>query len=195
MAPPPGQVWGWPPRPPPLAISSAAISALWRENFSGSDLPSPHVFTLEDRSNFSLESGIPDYPLSPEVKLDPRTPIQSEFWSRFLDFRDRQIRDKYFLCQDGCITKPTGFGGFELVVAYNTCKEWQWARWERKEFSCWGCGPACCFDHTSAPKGSCKTRDTEELLAHREPQMGYCLWVLSYYFFCLLWLYLFIVWL
>jgi nuclear pore complex protein Nup53 len=74
---PPGQVWGWPPRPPPLAISSAAISALWRENFSGSDLPSPHVFTLEDRSNFSLESGIPDYPLSPEVKLDPRTPIQS----------------------------------------------------------------------------------------------------------------------
>jgi nuclear pore complex protein Nup53 len=32
---------------------------------------------LEDLSDFSLESGVPDYPLSPEVKLDPRTPIQS----------------------------------------------------------------------------------------------------------------------
>jgi len=75
-----------------------------------------------------------------------------EFWSRFLEFRERQIRDKHFLCHDGCTTKPTGFDGFELVVAYNTCKEWQWARWERKEFSCWGCGPACCFDHTSTPE-------------------------------------------
>jgi nuclear pore complex protein Nup53 len=56
---------------------AAAVSALWRENFSGSDLPPPPVFTLEDRSDFSPESGIPDYPLSPEVKSDPRTPIQS----------------------------------------------------------------------------------------------------------------------
>jgi hypothetical protein len=32
---------------------------------------------LEDRSDFSREYGIPDYPLSPEVKSDPRTPIQS----------------------------------------------------------------------------------------------------------------------
>lgn len=56
---------------------AAAVSALWRENFAGSDLPPPPVFTLEDRSDFSPESGIPDYPLSPEAKSDPRTPIQS----------------------------------------------------------------------------------------------------------------------
>jgi hypothetical protein len=49
---------------------------IWHGNFSGSDLP-PTVFTLEDRSDFSREYGIPDYPLSPEVKSDPRTPIQS----------------------------------------------------------------------------------------------------------------------
>lgn len=34
------------------------------------------MFTLEDRSDFSPESGIPDYPLSPEAKSDPRTPVQ-----------------------------------------------------------------------------------------------------------------------
>ncbi|KAL2554951.1 Nuclear pore complex protein [Forsythia ovata] len=56
---------------------AAAVSALWRENFANSDLPPPPVFTLEDRSDFSPESGIPDYPVSPEVKSDPRTPVQS----------------------------------------------------------------------------------------------------------------------
>ncbi|GMH03705.1 hypothetical protein Nepgr_005544 [Nepenthes gracilis] len=56
---------------------AAAVSALWRENFSSSDLPPPPVFTLEDRSDFSPESGILDYPLSPEVKSDPRTPVRS----------------------------------------------------------------------------------------------------------------------
>ncbi|WCJ40842.1 mitotic phosphoprotein N' end (MPPN) family protein [Euphorbia peplus] len=56
---------------------AAAVSALWRENFGGSDLPPPPMFTLEDRSDFSPESGIPDYPLSPEAKSDPRTPGQS----------------------------------------------------------------------------------------------------------------------
>ncbi|OAY36621.1 nuclear pore complex protein NUP35 [Manihot esculenta] len=56
---------------------AAAVSALWRENFSGSDLPPPPMYTLEDRSDFSPESGIPDYPLSPEVKSDPRSPIQN----------------------------------------------------------------------------------------------------------------------
>lgn len=55
---------------------AAAVSALWRENFANSDLPPPPVFTLEDRSDFSPESGIPDYPISPEVKSDPRTPFQ-----------------------------------------------------------------------------------------------------------------------
>ncbi|KAF4366186.1 hypothetical protein F8388_014904 [Cannabis sativa] len=56
---------------------AAAVSALWRENFGGSDLPPPPNFTLEDRSDFSPESGIPDYPVSPEVRSDPRSPGQS----------------------------------------------------------------------------------------------------------------------
>ncbi|GAB4842287.1 Nucleoporin nup35 [Ancistrocladus abbreviatus] len=56
---------------------AAAVSALWRENLASSDLPPPPVFTLEDRSDFSPESGVLDYPLSPEVKSDPRTPVRS----------------------------------------------------------------------------------------------------------------------
>ncbi|XP_074276013.1 nuclear pore complex protein NUP35 [Silene latifolia] len=55
---------------------AAAVSALWRENFANSDLPPPPVFTLEDRSDFSPESGIMDYPMSPDAKSDPRTPLQ-----------------------------------------------------------------------------------------------------------------------
>ncbi|KAL0441493.1 UNVERIFIED_CONTAM: Nuclear pore complex protein [Sesamum radiatum] len=56
---------------------AAAVSALWRENFANSDLPPPPVFTLEDRFDISPESGIPDYPVSPEVKSDPRTPVHT----------------------------------------------------------------------------------------------------------------------
>ena len=56
---------------------AAAVSALWRENFAGSDLPPPPVYTLEDRSDYSPESGIPDYPVSPEIKSDLRTPGHS----------------------------------------------------------------------------------------------------------------------
>ncbi|CAN4086857.1 unnamed protein product [Withania somnifera] len=56
---------------------AAAVSALWRENFATSDLPPPPVFTLEDRSDVSPELGIPDYITSPEVKSDPRTPVQA----------------------------------------------------------------------------------------------------------------------
>lgn len=56
---------------------AAAVSALRRENFGGSDLPPPPVFTLEDRSDFSPESGILDYQTSPEPKSDPRTPIHT----------------------------------------------------------------------------------------------------------------------
>ncbi|PON54329.1 Nucleoporin, NUP [Parasponia andersonii] len=56
---------------------AAAVSALWRANFVGSDLPPPPVFTLEDRSDFSPESGIPEYPVSPEIRSDPRSPVQS----------------------------------------------------------------------------------------------------------------------
>ncbi|KAI4329218.1 hypothetical protein L6164_021505 [Bauhinia variegata] len=56
---------------------AAAVSALWRENFGSSDLPPPPVYTLEDKYDFSPESGIPDYQLSPETKSDPRTPMQT----------------------------------------------------------------------------------------------------------------------
>ncbi|TQE12228.1 hypothetical protein C1H46_002153 [Malus baccata] len=56
---------------------AAAVSALWRESGGGSDLPPPPLYTLEDRSDFSPESGIPDYPVSPEIKSDPRTPVHS----------------------------------------------------------------------------------------------------------------------
>ncbi|XP_057744520.1 nuclear pore complex protein NUP35 isoform X2 [Arachis stenosperma] len=56
---------------------AAAVSALWRENFGGSDLPPPPVFTLEDRSDFSPESGLPDYQISPESKSNIRTPVQA----------------------------------------------------------------------------------------------------------------------
>ncbi|MBA0794161.1 hypothetical protein Gohar_018512 [Gossypium harknessii] len=56
---------------------AAAVSALWQENFGGSDLPPPPMYTLEDRSDFSPESGILDYPMSPEIKSDPKSPVQS----------------------------------------------------------------------------------------------------------------------
>lgn len=57
---------------------AAAVSALWRENFSSSDLPPPPVFTLEDRADFSPETGIADYPMSPEARSDQRTPIPGQ---------------------------------------------------------------------------------------------------------------------
>ncbi|EOA31012.1 hypothetical protein CARUB_v10014156mg [Capsella rubella] len=56
---------------------AAAVSALWRENFGGSDLPPPPMNTLDDLSDFSPESGIADYSASPDVKSDRRTPFQS----------------------------------------------------------------------------------------------------------------------
>ncbi|XP_010545674.1 PREDICTED: nuclear pore complex protein NUP35 [Tarenaya hassleriana] len=56
---------------------AAAVSALWRENFGGSDLPPPPMYTLEDRSDFSPESGIADYSASPDIKSDKRSPFQS----------------------------------------------------------------------------------------------------------------------
>lgn len=55
---------------------AAAVSALWRENFGGTDPPPPPIFTLEDRADFSPESGIADYSMSPETKSDMRTPIR-----------------------------------------------------------------------------------------------------------------------
>ncbi|KAG4154465.1 hypothetical protein ERO13_D03G059150v2 [Gossypium hirsutum] len=56
---------------------AAAVSALWQENFGSSDLPPPPMYTLEDRSDFSPESRILDYPMSPEIKSDPKSPVQS----------------------------------------------------------------------------------------------------------------------
>ncbi|XP_028778955.1 nuclear pore complex protein NUP35-like [Neltuma alba] len=56
---------------------AAAASSLWRESTSVSDLPPPPIYTLEDRSDISPESGIPDYQISPETKSDPRSPIQT----------------------------------------------------------------------------------------------------------------------
>ncbi|XP_043723012.1 nuclear pore complex protein NUP35 [Telopea speciosissima] len=55
---------------------AAAVSALWRENFGGADPPPPPIFTLEDRADFSPESGIVDYPMSPETKSEMRTPVR-----------------------------------------------------------------------------------------------------------------------
>ncbi|KAI3727252.1 hypothetical protein L1987_67064 [Smallanthus sonchifolius] len=61
---------------------AAAVSALWRENFATSDLPPPPMFTLEDRSDFSPESGIQDYPVgSPERNSNPRTPARTPSFS------------------------------------------------------------------------------------------------------------------
>ncbi|KAG2271808.1 hypothetical protein Bca52824_066363 [Brassica carinata] len=56
---------------------AAAVSALWRENLGGSDLPPPPMYTLDDRSDFSPESGIADYSASPDVKSERRTPFLS----------------------------------------------------------------------------------------------------------------------
>lgn len=56
---------------------AAAVSALWRDNLRGSDLPPPPIYTLNDRSDFSPESGIHDHPASPEIKSDLKTGAQS----------------------------------------------------------------------------------------------------------------------
>lgn len=41
---------------------AAAVSALWRENFSSSDPPPPPVFTLDDRADFSPEPALAELP-------------------------------------------------------------------------------------------------------------------------------------
>ncbi|KAF9615498.1 hypothetical protein IFM89_023880 [Coptis chinensis] len=54
---------------------AAAVSALWRENFGGTDPPPPPVFTLEDRVDFSPE--LVDYPDFKTPVL--ATPLKSRF--------------------------------------------------------------------------------------------------------------------
>ncbi|KAE8705158.1 Nuclear pore complex protein NUP35 [Hibiscus syriacus] len=56
---------------------AAAVSALRGENSGGSNLPPPPMYTLEDRADISPEYRGLDYPISPENKSDPRTPVQS----------------------------------------------------------------------------------------------------------------------
>ncbi|KAI3907420.1 hypothetical protein MKX01_036337 [Papaver californicum] len=59
---------------------AAAVSALRRENFGGSDPPPPPCFTLEDRVDFSPESVMSDYPLSSDTKSsDIRTPLRDYY--------------------------------------------------------------------------------------------------------------------
>ncbi|XP_078431891.1 mitotic phosphoprotein N' end (MPPN) family protein [Wolffia australiana] len=59
---------------------AASVSALWRENFRESELPPPPAFTLDDRSEFSPESGLAEWPISPETKTP--APIASPFLLR-----------------------------------------------------------------------------------------------------------------
>ncbi|PKA63389.1 hypothetical protein AXF42_Ash005284 [Apostasia shenzhenica] len=56
---------------------AAAVSALWRENFGGSEPPPPPFFTLEDRVDFSPEPALGELPTSPEFGLESRTPQRS----------------------------------------------------------------------------------------------------------------------
>ncbi|KAL0906188.1 hypothetical protein M5K25_024662 [Dendrobium thyrsiflorum] len=56
---------------------AAALSAQWNENFGGSEPPPPPVFTLEDRLDFSPEPTLGEFPASPELGSDSRTPNPS----------------------------------------------------------------------------------------------------------------------
>ncbi|PKU76470.1 nuclear pore complex protein NUP35-like [Dendrobium catenatum] len=56
---------------------AAALSAQWHENFGGSEPPPPPVFTLEDRLEFSPEPTLGEFPASPELGSDSRTPNPS----------------------------------------------------------------------------------------------------------------------
>ncbi|KAG0498168.1 hypothetical protein HPP92_002859 [Vanilla planifolia] len=56
---------------------AAAVSALWRENFVGTDPPPPPVFTLEDRVDFSPEPSVGELPISPELGSGSLTPKPS----------------------------------------------------------------------------------------------------------------------
>ncbi|KAL9250754.1 Nuclear pore complex protein NUP35-like protein [Drosera capensis] len=61
----------------PTSGQAAAVSALWRENFSSSDLPPPPIFTLDDRSEFSPETGVgSEYPLGFSPEGRSATPVR-----------------------------------------------------------------------------------------------------------------------
>lgn len=81
---------------------AAAVSALWRESSSDrSDLPPPPLYTLEDRSDFSPESGIQDYPVSPEIKSDPRTPVQSSGYDFSTPFKNKSEASTSYALSNG----------------------------------------------------------------------------------------------
>eukprot|EP01018_Ginkgo_biloba_P001962 Gb_38296 [translate_table: standard] len=51
---------------------AAAATALWRDNFGGTDPPPPPMFTLEDRVDFSPEINVGDYSMAtPEARTPP----------------------------------------------------------------------------------------------------------------------------
>ncbi|KAL9255496.1 Nuclear pore complex protein NUP35-like protein [Drosera capensis] len=61
----------------PTSGQAAAAPALWRENFSSSDLPPPPIFTLDDRSEFSPETGVgSEYPLGYSPEGRSGTPVR-----------------------------------------------------------------------------------------------------------------------
>ncbi|KAF8393422.1 hypothetical protein HHK36_021666 [Tetracentron sinense] len=80
---------------------AAAVSALWRENFGGTDPPPPPVFTLEDRADFSPESGIPDYPISPESKSELRTPVRDSRRDSFSSLKSKSEASTSFAVMGG----------------------------------------------------------------------------------------------
>ncbi|CAA7410092.1 unnamed protein product [Spirodela intermedia] len=53
---------------------AAAVSRLWQEKFGGKETPPPPVFTLDERADFSPETGVGDFPSSPGFRSEMRTP-------------------------------------------------------------------------------------------------------------------------
>lgn len=197
MAPPPRQVWGWPLRPPPLAKSSAAIFALWCENFSGLDLLPPPVFTLEDRSDFSLESGIPYYLLSIEVKLDPRTPIQSSGQDFLISWKGKSETSTFYAMM-GAQQNQQGLAGLSWWSPTTPAKSGSEQDEKGKNSLVEGVVHPVALITLPPPREVARLEIQRNCLPAwnlNEEEWIAVLWVLSYSFFCLSWFYLFIVWL